>query len=455
MSKITYRLNRFAFYDRERIQTYLEAMAQRGWMLDKTGATLWRYRKESLRKIHVSILYVADGSTYNPSPTSGEELLEDLSADHGWQLLERWGQMQIFYTEEEDPKPLETDPVSQVEAIHRSMKKNGIPTARFQILSGLILLALMLFQFFTFPIDYLAKGFWIWLVPDAILMILMGVTSLISWHLWYRKATDAALEGRYISVWNARWVNLILGGLTWILLALMILSFNGRVGFIALCFVPVIAVVFFVKWLTKTMKESGVRGKTNFRVGIGASIVMTLVMLALISFIGIKYHLTFTSNPVGTYSLYDLERDVFADEIPLRVEDLVDTEQTEWSTEDRAEESFLIANHNYRQWPLTTEDVPRLDYQVIEIKAPFVYDLCKQDLLDSRKDTVNHGEVIFVNHFEPIDPAPWGAQEAYQELWDGEFSSQYILCYENKIVKLNTNWDLDENQQAIVGNTFG
>ncbi len=72
MGNFTYRLNRFAFFDRERIQKYLEAMAQKGWMLDQTGATLWRYRKESPRKIHVSILYVADGSTYNPAPTSGE-----------------------------------------------------------------------------------------------------------------------------------------------------------------------------------------------------------------------------------------------------------------------------------------------------------------------------------------------------------------------------------------------
>ena len=454
MSNLTYRLNRFAFYDRERIQNYLEAMAQKGWMLDKTGATLWRYRKETPRKLHVSILYVADGSTYNPVPTSGEELLEDLSADHGWQLLARWGQMQIFYSEEDHPKPLETDPVSQVEAIHRSMKKSGIPTARWQIFNGLLLLVLMLFQLFSFPVDYLARGFWFWLLPDSVLIMLIGVTSLVSWHLWYRKAADAAQEGRYISVWNARWISLTLGGVSWILLVLMVLSFNGKLGFLLLCFVPVIAVVFFVKWLTKTMKESGVKGKTNFRVGLGASVVMTLVVLALVSFIGIKYHLTFTSKPVGTYTMYELERDVFADDIPLRVEDLTDTEQREWSTEDRTEESFLIANHLYRQWPLTQEDVPEIDYQVIEIKAPFVYDLCKNDLLDSRKDTVRDGEVIFVNHFEPIDPVPWGAEEAYQEFWDDDFSSQYILCYGDKIVKLNPNWDLTSDQMIIVGNIF-
>ena len=317
MSKLTYRLNRFAFYDRERIQKRLEAMAQKGWILDKTGSTLWRYRKEKPRKVHISILYVADGSTYNPEPTSGENLLEDLSADNGWQLLARWGQMQIFYSEEENPKPLETDPVSQVEAIHRSMKKNGIPTARWQILNGLILLGMMLFQLFTFPVDYLSQGFWFWLIPDSVLIMLMGITSLILWHLWYKRATEAAQEGRYISVWNARWINLILGGINWILVVPMLLSFSGKYGFFALCLVSVIAVVFFVKWLTKTMKESGVKGKTNMRAGIGASIVMTLVVLALVSFIGIKYHLTFTSKPVGTYTIYEIQRDVFADEIQI------------------------------------------------------------------------------------------------------------------------------------------
>ena len=454
MSKLTYRLNQFAFYDRERIQKYLEAMAQKGWILDKTGATFWRYRKETPRRIHVSILYVADGSTYNPAPTAGEELLEDLSTDHGWQLLGRWGQMQIFYSEEENPQPLETDPVSQVEAIHRSMKKSGIPTARWQIVNGLILLGMMLFQLFTFPVDYLSQGFWIWLVPDAVLMTLMGVTSLVSWNLWYRKATDIAQEGRYISVWNARWINLILGGAIWILLVLMILSYNGKYGFFALCLVPVIAAVFFVKWLTKAMKESGVKGKTNFRVGIGASVVMSLVVIALVSFIGIKYHLTFNSKPVGTYTIYGIELDVFADEIPLRVEDLTNTKQKEWSTEDHTQKSFLIANHQYRQWALTQEDVPELTYQVIDIKLPSVYALCKNDLLDSRKDTVKNGEVLFVNHYEPIDPTLWGAKEAYQELWDNKLSSQYIICYEDKIVQLNPNWNLTADQITIVRNIF-
>ena len=150
----------------------------------------------------------------------------------------------------------------------------------------------------------------------------------------------------------------------------------------------------------------------------------------------------------------DLEREVFADEIPLRIEDLTDTEQTEWSTEDRTEESFLIANHQYHQWGLTLEQVPELDYQVVEIKAPFVYDLCKNDLLDSRKDTVKDGEVTCFNHFAPIDPTPWGAKEAYQEFWIDDFSSRYILCYEDKIVQLNPNWELTADQMAIVGTVF-
>ncbi len=454
MGEHTYRLNRFAFYDRERIQKYLENMAQNGWILDKTGATLWRYRKESPRKIQVSIIYVADGSSYNPTPTSGEDLLEDLSADNGWQLLGRWDQMQIFFTEQENPVPLETDPVTQVESIRCCMKKKGIPTAKWQIIDGMILFGMMLFQLFTFPIDYLSQGFWVWMMPDAILIILMGVTSLVSWNLWYRKATDTALEGHYTSVWNARCINLILGAFSWIIGVLMILSFNGKYGFLALCFVPVIGIALFIKWLTKTMKDSGVKGKTNMRVGIGASIVMSLVLLVFISFIGIKYHMIFTSKPVGTYQISDREINVFADKIPLRVEDLMDTVETEWSTEEHSQESFLIAKHQYRQWPLTQEDMPEIDYQVIDIKASFVYDLCKNDLLGSRKDTVKNGVVLHVNHFESINPTLWGAKEAYQELWHDEFSSKYILCYEDKIVILNTNWDLTTDQMEIVGKTF-
>ena len=410
--------------------------------------------KEQPRIIHVSIIYVADGSTYNPVPTSGEDLLEDLSADNGWHLLGRWDQMQIFFTEEENPVPLETDPVTQVESIRRCMKKKGIPAAKRNIIYGMFLLGMMLFQFLTFPIDYLSQGFWVLMMPDAILIVLMGVTSLVSWKLWYRKATEAALEGFYTSVWNARAVNLVLGTFAWIIGVLMILSFNGKYGFLALCFVLVIGIGIFIKWLTKNMKESGVKGKTNMRVGIVASIVMSLVLLAFISFIGIKYHLIYTGKPVGSYRIFDREIDVFADKIPLRVEDLMDTQKTEWSTEEHSQASFLIANHQYRQWPLTQEDMPQIDYQVIDIKVPFVYNLCKNDLLDSRRDTVKDGEVIQVNHFEAINPGLWGAKEAYQQVWSDEFSGKYILCYEDKIVLLNVNWDLTREQMEIAGKTF-
>lgn len=454
MGNFTYRLNRFAFFDRERIQKYLEAMAQKGWMLDQTGATLWRYRKESPRKIHVSILYVADGSTYNPAPTSGEDLLEELSADNGWQLLARWGQMQIFYSDEENPPLLETDPVTQVETIRRCMKKSGIPTARMQMAEGFIMAALMLFQLVRFPIDYLSQEAWFWCLPDSILIVLMGVTSLVSWQFWYRKASEAAQEGRYISVWNARWINLILGALSWILTTLMVLSFSGRLGVIVLSLLMVFVVIAFVRWLTKTMKESGVKAKTNIRTGIIASVLMAFLMIGLVCFISIKYHMVNTSKPVGTYPLFDMQLDVFADEIPLRVEDLTDTQHTEWSTENMTQESFLIANHRYRQWALTQEDVPEMDYQVIEVKIPWVYTICKNGVLDRKKNVIQDGEVVLAEHYEPIDSAPWGAQEAYREYWNDDFVNRYVVCYENNILVLNPNWELTDTQKAMIGRKF-
>ncbi|MBR4036702.1 MAG: hypothetical protein IKJ05_08270 [Oscillospiraceae bacterium] len=41
--------------------------------------------------------------------------------------------MQIFYNENENPVPLETDPMVQVNTIHSAMKKNFIPSSLLMV----------------------------------------------------------------------------------------------------------------------------------------------------------------------------------------------------------------------------------------------------------------------------------------------------------------------------------
>ena len=54
-----------------------------------------------------------------------------------------------------------------------------------------------------------------------------------------------------------------------------------------------------------------------------------------------------------------------------------------------------------------------------------------------------------------LDPAPWGAAEAYQFVMDDETLDLYLLCYEDRIVKLDLDWELTPAQMAVVGEKLG
>ena len=40
-------------------------------------------------------------------------------------------------------------------------------------------------------------------------------------------------------------------------------------------------------------------------------------------------------------------------------------------------------------------------------------------------------------NWTPVDAAPWGAQEAYQYVCDGELWGTYLLCYQDRMVKIS------------------
>jgi len=121
----------FSFYDQQAIQEKLEDMASKGWMLEKTGSFLWTYKRIEPKKLRFSVTYFPSASDFDPGPTDGELTKIDYCRQDGWVLVTSWGVMQIFYSENVDAVPIETEPVTQVENIRRSMKKNVLFPRRF------------------------------------------------------------------------------------------------------------------------------------------------------------------------------------------------------------------------------------------------------------------------------------------------------------------------------------
>ena len=120
-------LENLAFYDKAAIEDRVARMAEKGWLVEQPGPYFWKYRRIGPKKLAVNVVYFPKASDFDPSPTEGQIQLEELCKRDGWILAARWGQMQIFYNEQEDPVPIETDPVIQVETVRAAMKKGMLP----------------------------------------------------------------------------------------------------------------------------------------------------------------------------------------------------------------------------------------------------------------------------------------------------------------------------------------
>ena len=118
---------KFTFYDKAGIRKYLEEQAEQGWMLEKISVN-WVFRRIEPRKICFSVTYFPKKSVFEADGSEEQRLFWDFCEHAGWKLAATNEQMQIFYNEREDPVPIETDAVMEVEKVHQSAKKSYVFT---------------------------------------------------------------------------------------------------------------------------------------------------------------------------------------------------------------------------------------------------------------------------------------------------------------------------------------
>ena len=126
--KHRFELPLYSFYDHTGMVHRLEKMARRGWILDKMGGMLWRYRQEEPCRLKYAVVYFPEVTGFEPTPPERHLRLQELCAQAGWILAATAGKFQVYCNEDPDAVPLETDPGIQVDIIHRTMKRNFIPS---------------------------------------------------------------------------------------------------------------------------------------------------------------------------------------------------------------------------------------------------------------------------------------------------------------------------------------
>ncbi len=439
----------YEFYQDANIEEHLENMAAKGWRLEKIGV-LWHYRWAEPARVRYAVTYFSESSEFNPSPTENEETLREYCAAAGWDFVAGWHQMLIFSTLREDAPPIETEGAVKLEAVHRAMKKNFLP-------SGFVILALFGFNLAmqvrmaarSLP-SFLADGVQLGAALLMLLLVCHFGSILLSYFLWYRAANRSVKLGGSCPKRRSRFARMRQSFLLTAAVLVVVFLYipaamrTGRgtleTPLFLLCGYGFLsAAVWGVRgWL----RRRGVSAWTNRIVSIGLAFVLGAAITGGGVLYTLRVHQSGGAETEVYVTRYGTEWQLRRDPLPLKIEDLQPIEELPWSYELTEHWSPLASLREGRQ--VEYENWESLDYEIFNVKTDFLYRACLSNYLK----TEELGGQSWLE-YRAADEVAWGADAAYRLSIDGEKMNAWLLCRNRRIVRID--WTPTPAQMALAG----
>ena len=460
--KYKYIFPAFTFYDRTGIRDYLEKKAAEGWMLERLGGFSWKFHRIEPKKIHFAVTYFPKASAFDPGPSEQQLRLQEFCAHSGWQMVACSAQLQIFSNEQENPVPIETDPQIELENIHNTAVKNYLPCYFLMIPVMIMPILNVGYMWKNDPLGLLSTNIYLFNIFTAVICGLLSGRELIGYFMWYRRAKKAAEDGKFLETRGSRNFQLILAGLMMICLVIYVLyAASIRIAMMMVTLLILISgSVALSVGATKLMKRMNFSAKKNHAITMTIIVVSSLVACGLGTFgiVSAMDRWDRQDQDLPAYEFRGSTHVLYRDEIPLKIEHLMDVDPEIYSYRiSWSEKSLLLNRLEVSQQPrYDMLDQPDLRYSIIEVKADWLYDFVLEKLLET--DTDYWSEDIYGNitydEYRQVDASEWGAEQAYQ-LYNGEnVISEFLLCYDGCIVELNPDWDITQDQMGLVGQFF-
>lgn len=457
------RLEPVSLYDHTGIEKHLKKMAEKGWMLEKITTLGWVYRRTEPKSGQFSVTYYPKASEFDPELTEGQQMYQEFTAKSGWQFVCSSAQMQVFYTEKENPTPIETDPVIQVDNIHNAAKKGFLLSYFLFLAIGILNGALFVSRLLGDPIGTLASPANLFTGICWTLLLLLSVVELTKYFHWLRKAKKAAQHGEFVDTPSNTKLQLfvlwtVLICFTYYVINMMTTGSLMMRWVTVLMYGYIITLILIVNALKQFLKRKKVSRGANMTITLFVDFVLAFAMMGAIVFGTLQASRNGLFDPdAETYEHHGSTFILHQDELPLVVEDMLDIQYDGYVRQRRSEESLLLGVLDVQQRPRFDDEqgrsYPDLDYTVTIIKVPFLYDLCKERLIYEKDETYDNDIPDgFKRVYLSIDPAPWGAVEAYQ---DTGAMQRYLICYEDRIIWISFDWEITEEHKAIVSEKLG
>ena len=445
------RFEYFSFYNHTGIEEHFSEMAKKGWLIQSISNYYWTYRKIEPKDIHFSVSYYPRASDFDPEPSEDQQTFHDFCAHTGWQLACTWHQMQVFYNEMESPIPLDTDPVVEVDTLHRACKKNFLPSYYFLLALSLLMGGYFIARIYFDPIGLLTSSSQLISGLAYLCLFAISLVELVTYFTWHRKAKRAAQDGIFVDTPSTtrfqHFIILILlfGMIYWF--ANLFAADDPLLLWVAVVmFVYIFGVIFIVNGIKQGLKKIKASWGLNKALTLTACFILPMIMTGVIVYTGIS---AVQNNWI--------RRNPFDDSvIPLSVADFYDVDEDKYIKQNRNNETFLVGQRvvdMFGDWNIEGfHELPDLQYTITTVKAPFIYEWCRDQIfwdMDESKDSdfpTGHRNVL-----KEQDPTPWGANEVYRLYQEeGWYMNWYLLCYEDKIIEIRFDWEPTTEDMAIV-----
>lgn len=438
----------YSYLDRTAITAHLSDMAAQGWMLEKIGGWSWRYRRAEPRKLRFALTFFP-ASQFDPGPSEGLETYRDYCAAAGWQMAAESAQVQIFCTEDEKAVPIETDPAVELANIRRCVKRGFVGSYWALLTLSLFQILFQFYQIWTDPVNTLSSTASLATVLNWLPLDILILAELTRYYRWQRKAQAAADAGSPLpDLRSMRWLNILV--MVWscvIVLWLLASYWDSRGMFLLMAgMLLYMGLILLLSFAAKdAMKHLHAPRWVNIAVTYGIIIALTVGGMA--GLLGLVLRNSGSGwledhPPAETYTYKGMTWRVYDDPIPLRIEDLIETDYDRWSTEARVNSSFLLTHGAYSQWPrMDALSQPDLEYETVTVTSRFLYDLCKKDFIswverDNDKLPREHWD-----EYRLIDAPAWGGSEVYQRYYSGEPVNQFLVCWQDRMAEVKFDWD--------------
>ena len=444
------RLEYISFYNHTGLERHFEQMARKGWMIESISNFFWVYRRIEPQEMHFCVSYYPRASDFDPSPSEEQQTFHDFCAHTGWKLACTWFQMQVFYNEQSSPIPLDTDPVMEVDVLHRACKKNFLPSHYLLLALGLLMGIQFIGEVCVAPIGVLSNASRLVTGVAYLCMLAISTTELATYFIWHRKAKQDALDGTFVETPSTTKFQI---GIMAVLMAAVVLwlvnLFTADDPMLAWVAAVMLFGLFGVMLLVNGIKQ----GLKRIKASRGLNLFLTLAACFILptALIGAVIHAGISANRNGLF-----DRDPAAMEhIPLSVSDFMETDQEKYIQTNRNNRTFLVGQQTVQIYPDWKQEgfgeLPSIDYTVTTVNIPALYGWCKEQVYwemdESRDSEIPSGHR---NVLKQQDPAPWGAAEAYRVYnEEGWWLNRYLICYEESIIELRFDWEPTAADMAI------